>query len=61
MMFQANLASTTIGVAYFNMVGLYLRTKLTQTVLVQLWEGKAAIASKTAAANTLRQEHIVRT
>ena len=51
--FQANLAGAAVGVAHFDMVGLYLRTKLAQAVFVQLREGEATVAGKATTANSL--------
>ena len=61
MVFKADLAGAAIGVAHLNVVGLYLRAKLTESVLVQLREGEATIASEATTANALGQEDIVRT
>ena len=46
---QANLAGTAVRIAHLDVVGLNLRTKFAQTVLVQFWERKASVTSKATA------------
>ena len=58
---QSDFTSTTIGVAYFNMIGFDLWTELAQTILVEFWESKSPIASEATATHALRQEDIRRT
>ena len=59
--FETNLTSSAVRIAHLDVVGLDLWTELSQTVLVQLGERKASVASKAATAHTLRQEDLRRT
>lgn len=50
------LAGAAVAVAHLDFISLYLRTKLAQSVAIQLGEGEAPVASEAAAAYTLGQE-----
>ena len=59
--FETDFTGTAVRVAHLNLVGLDLRTEFSESVLVELWEGEATIASESATAYALGQEHVGRT